>query len=197
MTDAIPQILDCVFESWSPGIGDPGVAGWLTVVAYLVAAVLSRALAVTQDRQGLERTFWAVAGVGLLFLAINKQLDLQSFLTVTGRCAAKLQGWYDMRRTVQIDFIAGLIAAAVLGGIGVFWILRRTIRRTGVALFGLVWITGFVLVRAVGFHDVDRLIGVRLAGMRLNWVFELGGISVFIVGCVLALSAKRQTKSGY
>jgi len=32
------------------------------------------------------------------FLAVNKQLDLQSFLTALGRCDARLQGWYETRR---------------------------------------------------------------------------------------------------
>ena len=197
MPDTISQIIDCSLLRWSPGIGDPGFAGWLTVVAYAVAAVFSLTLATRRDRQSLERTFWAVAGAGLLFLSVNKQLDLQSFLTAAGRCTAQMQGWYDMRRTVQVDFIVGLIAMAIIGGIGVFWLLRRTIRRTGIALLGLVWITGFVLVRAVGFHDVDRMIGFRLAGMRLNWVFELGGIAVFILGCFVALSVRRPPRSGY
>ena len=196
MPDDISRIIDCALLRWLPGIGDPNVAGWLTVAAYVVAALFALVLAAKRDRPGLERAFWAVAGAGLLFLAVNKQLDLQSFLTAVGRCTAQLQGWYDMRRTVQADFVFGLIALAVLGGIATFWLLRRTVRRTGVALLGLVWITGFVLVRAVGFHNVDRLIGMRLGGMRLNWVFELGGIFVFLLGCVVALRSRRPRRSG-
>lgn len=170
--------------------------GWVTVVGYLAAAGFSLVLAAKHDRSSLERGFWAVSGAGLLFLAINKQLDLQSFLTAAGRCAARLQGWYEMRRTVQINFIIVLIAASVIGGVGALWTLRRTIHRTGVALLGLVWITGFVLVRAAGFHHVDQLIGLQVAGMRLNWIFELGGIAVFISGCILAINAKARVQSG-
>lgn len=192
MPDAISQIVDCALTRWSPGIGDPGVVGWVTVAAYFAAALFSLALTMQQDRQARERMFWAAAGAGLLFLAVNKQLDLQSFLTAVGRCVSQRQGWYDMRRGVQIDFIIGLIAAAVIGGIGILWVLRLTVRRTGIALFGLVWITGFVLVRAVGFHHFDRLIGIRLAGLRVNWIFELGGIAVFILGCGVALFTRRR-----
>lgn len=170
--------------------------GWLTVLAYLVAAGLALALGARRDRRDLERAFWLVSGVGLLFLAVNKQLDLQSFLTATGRCAARVQGWYDRRGAVQVGFIAALAGAAVVGGLGALWVLRGTVRRTGVALLGLVWITGFVLVRAVGFHHVDALIGLRLAGMRLNWVFELGGIAVFVLGCLVARAAPARARPG-
>lgn len=190
----IPQIYECALARWTPEIGDPSPMGWVTVVGYLAAASFSLVLGAKHDRSPLERAFWAVSGAGLLFLAINKQLDLQSFLTAAGRCSARLQGWYDMRRTVQVNFIIVLIAASVIGGIGALWTLRRIIHRTGVALLGLVWITGFVLVRAAGFHHVDQLIGLQVAGMRLNWVFELGGITVFILGCVLAINATARVQ---
>lgn len=187
------QSIECALAHWSPGIGDPGAVGWGTVIAYLAAATLSFAVGATGDRRGLERAFWAASGAGLLFLAVNKQLDLQSFMTAAGRCMAHLQGWYDTRRSIQVGFILGLIALCVVGGISALWILRGTLRRTGIALLGLVLITGFVLIRAMGFHHFDRLIGLQMAGVRLNWVFELGGIAVFLLGCIQALVAPRRS----
>lgn len=170
--------------------------GWVTVIAYLAAAGFSLTLAAGPERNVLERMFWAISGAGLLFLAVNKQLDLQSFLTAAGRCAAQMQGWYDMRQTVQRDFIVMLIMTSVAGGAFAVWVLRDTLHRTGVALLGLVWLTGFVLVRAVGFHHVDRLIGFQMAGMRFNWVFELGGIAIFMLGCVFAAKGTPRARSG-
>ena len=102
-----------------------------------------------------------------------------------------------MRRTVQIGFIVVLIAASMIGGIGALWALRDTIRRTGVSIVGLVWITGFVLVRAAGFHHVDEVIGFQMMGLRLNWVFELGGIAIFLLGCAIASSAPTRARSRY
>ncbi|EKE43154.1 isopropylmalate isomerase large subunit [Oceaniovalibus guishaninsula JLT2003] len=194
LPDILSPLIDCAFTSWSPGIGDPNLAGWAIVGAYLGAAFLSLRLAIGRDGHTAERIFWAVAGVGLLFLAVNKQLDLQSFLTAVGRCAAKQQGWYDMRRAVQAGFIGVLIATTLVGGGAVLWALRHTARRTGIALLGLVWITAFVLVRAVGFHHFDRLIGLRLAGFRLNWAFELSGIAIFALGCLLALFVAQRKR---
>lgn len=184
------SILDCALTQWSPGIGDPSVVGWLTVAAYAVAAVLAfRTTGGAGAADRAERLFWTLAGLYLAALAVNKQLDLQSLMTAIGRCSAQEQGWYAMRRGVQVGVILGLVGASVAGGLVAFWTLRRTLGRTWLALLGLVWITGFVLVRAVGFHHVDRLIGFSVGGIRLNWAFELGGIGLFVLGTLLARAA--------
>jgi hypothetical protein len=65
-------------------------------------------------------------------------------------------------------------------------------RRICLALLGLGAITLFVLIRAVGFHHIDRLIGARVAVLRVNWLLELGGIGLFILGALLALSLMRR-----
>jgi hypothetical protein len=193
----IARILSCARDHWT--FGDPNAVGWFTVFAYLVAAVLAfRVAADDRAASGAERAFWAAAGLFLAFLAVNKQLDLQSLLTAAGRCAAKLQGWYGMRRTVQFDFVLTLAGLSAVAMITALWLLGRALRRTWLALLGLVWIGGFVLIRAVGFLHVDELIGLRLAGVRLNWVFELGGIGIFTLGAGLALAraAKALAPSG-
>jgi len=53
---------------------------------------------------------WALLALLMAFLAINKELDLQSAFTVAGRCLAKAQGWYEERRDFQRHFIFALIA---------------------------------------------------------------------------------------
>ena len=69
---------------WSPGIGDPTVAGWLTVVLYLVTSVSCWMLARELGPAGLDRRAWRSISVLFLFLGINKQLDLQTALTEAG-----------------------------------------------------------------------------------------------------------------
>ena len=85
-----------------------------------------------------------------------------------------------------------LAVACVAGGALVAWRLRPTLARTGPALLGLVLIAAFVLVRAVGFHHVDALIGWRLGGVRTNAVLELGGICLFAAGTLWALVRGRR-----
>ena len=188
----VVPILNCVSNAWSPSIGDPTWIGWITVVGYLSAAIFSLRLGGVRKFKKVERIFWSAAGVGLLFLAVNKQLDLQSAITAIGRCHAQLQGWYDDRRAIQIDLILGLVFVSLFASALLMWMLRGTLHRTGIGLAGIFIITSFVLVRAVGFHHVDRLIGMDFGHVRINWLLELGGILVFIIGCCKAFAVSDE-----
>ena len=56
--------------------------------------------------------FWGILTVLFVFLAINKQIDLQTWLTGIGRRLAETQGWYEKRRGMQATFVI------VVGGTG-------------------------------------------------------------------------------
>lgn len=184
------DLIDAVREvDFDFGIGDPTFFGWFTVVAYLVAAGLAVANAWRADGQPnptLPRLWWSLA-ILLLLLAINKQLDVQSYFTEVGRAVAREQGWYDARGTVQAFFVVG-VALATLAAVGLItWAIRDVLSQQWLTLVGIVAILGFVLIRASSFHYVDVLIGLRFAGMRMNWVIELGAIGVFCASAVSQL----------
>lgn len=191
--DLIDTVRDVDFEF---GIGDPTFLGWFTVVAYLVAAGLAVAnawRASAGPNRTLARLWWTLA-VLLLLLAVNKQLDVQSYFTEVGRAVAREQGWYDTRSTVQFFFVVG-VALASLAAIGLItWALRDVLRQQWLTLVGIVAIVGFVLIRASSFHYVDRLIGLELAGLRINWIIELGAIGVVCASAVIQL--RRPPEAG-
>src|SRR3954468_8571643 len=101
-------------ERWTPGIGDPTPLGWATVVCYAVAFFLCIACLHADVHSRTSRRFWAMTSAIVAFLGINKQLDLQTWLTQTGRDLALQHGWYEERQVVQLTFIAALVAAALL-----------------------------------------------------------------------------------
>ncbi len=171
--------LTCAFTQWQWGLGDNTVMGWLTVLAYLAAAtasvVAARRMAGPGSLERCERRFWWISAGIMLALALNKQLDLQTLFTLIGRCHAQLSGWYDIRRTVQRDFILG-VAAAGVGLIGLLaYLLRGILGRVWPALLGLGFVCLFVLVRAASFHHVDSLLGTWVFGVKMNWLLELPG----------------------
>jgi len=213
--------------TWSPGIGDPNVGGWLTVVAYLCAAVLclrvygviggpqrrglaghmtalatvilalvaSRQRILRLSAQARARALWFSLGVALLFLGINKQLDLQTALTEFGRIMAKSEGWYQVRRGVQVVFILGVLLTGV-------WLFRTVVvlasgnfKQMRSVLVGTVFLICFVAIRATSFHQVDRLIGMNFAGFKVNWILELGGNAFVIHGAWRALRVVRRNRN--
>lgn len=207
--------------AWSPGIGDPNAMGWITVVAYLTAAGLCFAvhrswltsagpavkgrtwgpvaLALLGHRRRLAAlpvavrmsALWKALAIGLLLLGINKQLDLQTALTEIGRMLAAKQGWYERRQRVQIDFIIAVVLVGVWLVCSVLLLAGRNLPRLGLALVGIVFLCCFVAIRASSFHHVDRLLGADLGGLKLNWIMELGGISLVGLG---AFSERRALK---
>ena len=185
------EIWPCFQDRWSPTIGDPSVMGWVTVAAYALTAVLTARLALS-DRGRPERLFWLMLCLLLAALTVNKQLDLQSALTAFARCTAKVQGWYENRKVVQTGFILALLGLSLVFLVALGIAMWRHLRRTWMAVLGLVFLTGFVAIRAVGFHHFDILIKSDFAGVRTNWLLELGGIGLILANVVALLVASRE-----
>ncbi len=189
--------LKCAFSQWSPGLGDNSAMGWVTVLVYLAAAILAaramKAMDGPEPEVRRERTFWRILSLLLFFLAINKQLDLQTLFTTIGRCNARLMGWYDMREAVQRGFILAVAVAAVLAISLLALLLRGILGRVWPALLGIGFVSGFVLIRAASFHDVDGLIGSWAMGIRVNWLLELPGP---ILVAIVAAHRRRAVLAG-
>jgi len=182
-------------DHWRPGIGDPTFMGWFTVVAYFVAMALAACAAVSSPQQQAgrrelgARTFWWLMTGLLLFLGINKQLDLQTWLTLTGRTMAKSEGWYAQRRVFQSYFIAAIGVGGLTITTVLLYSVRNRLKDFGLAMVGIIFLGCFVLVRAASFHHVDRLLLSEIGGLRMNWILEIGGI--FWVGLAAWLAWRR------
>ena len=207
---------------WSPGIGDPSIMGWVTVVAYLVVAWLCvRAFMV--EKRGPPRPFFATVGALLrvmrkhwprpplparraalwlvlaaifLALGINKQLDLQTLVTEIGRSLAYQGGWYEERRFVQAIFVGAVAIVGVIGLLVFAWLTRGQLRDFRVVLGGLAFLLSFVVIRAASFHSVDQLIRFAPLGIRMNWVLELGGIALVAFGVLRRLRDASDRPAG-
>lgn len=189
--------LTCAFSQWSPGLGDNNLMGWLIVLAYLLGSLASARLAwgmaATEPLERRERRFWWIAAAIMLFLMVNKQLDLQTLVTLIGRCNAQLSGWYDIRRIVQRDFILAIAAGGVVVLALLAFLLRGILRRVWPAMLGLGFTCLFVVVRAASFHHMDVLLGTWVFGVKMNWLLELPGP---LLVSLVALRRRRTIAQG-
>jgi hypothetical protein len=182
-------------DHWKPGIGDPTFMGWFTVFAYFVALVLAfRAARTAPFETGgpwklTGRKFWWFMTGLLLCMGINKQLDLQTWFTLTGKAMAKSEGWYERRRIFQGLFIAAISLGGIAATAAVLCILRTRLKEFGLAIIGIIFLGCFIVVRAASFHHVDQLLLSRIGGLRINWILEVGGI--IWVGLAAWLAIKR------
>lgn len=187
---------------WTPGIGDPTVTGWLTVLAYVAAAWLClrammaekagsprpsietiRALLRVLSKNGRSppapakrSAIWLTLAAILAFLGLNKQLDLQTLLTEIGRIVLSHGGFYGQRRLLQTAFVLGFGLAGLALLLSLFRMARGPLRDFRTPFFGVTLIVAFVLTRAASFHHVDSLLGGPSLGSYVNFFFELTGI---------------------
>lgn len=168
---------------WHPGIGDPSTLGWFTVLAYLGAL----SVCVLCARRLPAAAFWWGVAAALTFLAVNKQLDLQSWMTEVGRDLARQDGWYEHRHRVQVALVVGL--SSVFVALALFWglVLRRHWRDQWLVWVGLWGLMCFIVLRAASFHHVDAWLLSTFLGVRWNGWMEIGCLLLIAVGGRLAL----------
>ncbi|MCS6812670.1 MAG: hypothetical protein NZ772_03740 [Cyanobacteria bacterium] len=186
-----------VDDRWIPRIGDPTVMGWVTVVAYFAAAGLCLLCARYPDDRlaprfyPYYRQFWHGVALVLVFLGVNKQLDLQSLLTVIGRNVVRSSGLNPYKRIIQGLFLLGLAVLSIVVASKGLQRFRWCYYAYRLTFLGLGFLILFVLARASSFHHFDWLINVQILGIRMNWILELGGISCVIVSAVRQLHRVR------
>ncbi len=187
------MILECVANAWSPGIGDPSLLGWVTTASYLIAVVLTflvlRQAGKLYSEAGKARIFWLGLTLLMVFLGLNKQLDLQAFLNSAIKCQAIVDGWYGQRREFQLIFVVAMAAAfsALLAFILIFF--RINLRKDKLAVIGVVFLMVFILIHASYFNYSDLPAINAFYESGLNWALELAGI--FLI-CLQSLIRLRQ-----
>jgi hypothetical protein len=172
--------------NWHPGIGDPTIGGWVTVVLYFLASVScwkTAAIVRVRDRDVESDSYaWRAISISFFALGINKQLDLQTALTELGRVIAVEGGWYGQRQTVQVYFIIGVAIVCLMAALTLLFWARRSPVQTWFGIVGSTFVLGYVLIRAASFHHIDRFIDGRILGFKWNWVLEMGGIVIVLLG---------------
>jgi hypothetical protein len=96
---------------------------------------------------------------------------------------------------VQVLFIALIAFGGIIATAGLFWLYRRELKRLRMALIGVGFLVTFIVIRAASFHHVDRFLLSTIGGMRMNWIFELGGIAA--IAWPAWRTIKHRTDTGF
>jgi len=183
---------------WRPGIGDPTFMGWLITAAYLIVSVLCGVCAWRTDRiSPISRfrhhcAFWWCLAVAMLLMGINKQLDIQCLFIAVIKKIALNQGWYSQHQTLQVWFIACIAIFGLVLLIWLGWKLKGLWRQYGLALFGILLLITFVIIRAAPLNHVAGFYGWQPVIGLINSILELAGIG--LVGISALMGIYRGTK---
>lgn len=173
--------------NWTPAIGDPTFMGWFTVFLYFLTSGFAFVIACKYRHLKTDFRFWGCLSIFLLVLGINKQLDIQSLFTEIGRGVARNQGWYEVRRSIQSVFVFSLFCLTLFF-IFIIWLkLRGQWKKYLFPFTGVLLLVSFVVIRAASFHHVDKLLKYSPAGIRMNWILELGGIGWLLISATYRL----------
>lgn len=114
----------------------------------------------------------------MLLMGVNKQLDIQCWIIAVGKEMALAQGWYSRRRIFQIWFIAGIMISGLILLIWLGWKLKRLWRQYGLALFGILLLITFVIIRAAPLSHVAEFRSWQPVVGVINSILELAGIGL-------------------
>ena len=177
------NLFDLIAEvQWFQGNGDPTLMGDVTVLAYAITAVFcfiaawkSRSIV---DNHKKHQLFWFGVGLLFVFFAFNKHTNFQSGFTSFFRTLAYESAWYDVRQSVQIPFIVGVLIVTAVLLLLASWILRPIWQDHKLTIVGVAYQLAFVAIRASSLHAMDGIINFTFAGIRMNWVLEFVGILI-------------------
>lgn len=160
--------------------GDHTFFGWATVFLYFLASFCTGYQAKFAKTNKENGFFWLGLTILLIFLGLNKQLDLQTNLTEWLRATSKVHGWYQQRRGVQLVFVTlmGLAIPLLLISLRVF--LFNSWRRYKLTWIGIVLLLVFVSVRAASFHHVDTFFYNTIGSLRYYQALEMLAIGLII-----------------
>jgi hypothetical protein len=163
-------IAQTTFMGWLIG------AGYATAILFCVFLILRAVEIVPPDQVFTYRILWFCIALILIFLSINRLLDIQFILTDWGRRIALGQGWYYQRYTLQMFFIAGVCISIVITLVIMELMFPEMWRQNWLTLGCLLLLIGLIVISSVSFHPVDQFLNQKIMNFRLGRLFELTGV---------------------
>lgn len=162
-----------------------GVRVSVYIAAAMVCIAAGGASSRAQQREPRLISAWLALGNLMLVLGLARVIDFGPWATAVGGQHAQLEGWYDERREIQFWSVWGAIGAtAIAAGLAILATPRQA-RAALPATLVAACLVGFVVIRAISFHDIDALLyRDAYRGILLNTACELGLSLAFTVAAL-------------
>ncbi len=162
---------------WKTDKGDYSFSGWLITCLYLCSFIMLLFLIGKSTGVSFrDKVFWySVCGI-ILFLSINKQLDIQMLITDIARTAAKEYQVYAVRKPFQIRIISFFTSMGISLFILLMILLRSCHRSVFLAIGGVFCLFSFLCLRLVSHHKVEAIFSRSVGVFTLFECLELLGI---------------------
>ena len=160
--------------------GDPTVVGWVTFLLYVISGYLCWKQA-TEDSEKRLRGVWLALGVSLLFLGINKEMDLHEGLVW-------FLNWLTAQTSISAPFA---IKRAALGFLLTLAVCAAFYARRSIVLLfsqnkevaaGVALVLLYILARTSSVAHFDDLLGFHLYRIHYQWIVEISGLLLVIHG---------------
>jgi hypothetical protein len=177
-------------------VGDPTVVGWTTFALYLLASAGCLRCGLTNGdfkNHSAVRQMWRVQAGVLLFLGLNKQLDLQTPLIQFGKRLALSLGWHEYRGVIEIAFFAGLVAVIGLLVVKHSKAARSFARKHPLTASGDVLVGAYILIRTIYMDHLGEMMGFDLDKVPGLWSVEILGLVLVISGAIFQPSLTRKS----
>lgn len=165
----------------------------LLALAYLFTAALciftSQYRAPGGGALTTDNRMWPAFSVGLFLMAAYTLVGGEQLVVSWLRGAARGEGWYELRRPIQL-----LVLAIVFTAAGPFFLRMWHAASLSGTHTGLVMaVTGMGIVGIVAclslisYHHADTFMNLHLAGLRVSRWMELGGLGLVCLGALRKL----------
>jgi predicted RNA-binding Zn-ribbon protein involved in translation (DUF1610 family) len=167
---------------WHANIADPTFLGWLTVIAYIAAAICCGVKAKYSKQYGGNYRFWIGLACLLLLLGINKQLNLQSLFGQIFHDSAVVNSWFERSESIKIAFFALLSMLVFFGSIGFRLYLANSWRNYKIAWIGLLLLGSFFMLQAANTNKIQDFFEKTIAGIGIDHMLEIAAITLIALG---------------
>jgi len=151
---------------WLSQSGDSTFWSWVITFFYIITTTLSIYYLKKIKPLKPDNLLWYSITVLLMTLGINKQLDIQILVAMTGHFFAKRLGLLDFRNSIEIITILGVSLFLCTVGIIILFRIRSILRKSVLELSGVFLLLMFVVIR-VGSISLLKMTIIYIHGLEL------------------------------